>query len=164
MSALTVNLVAPMLLTQLLWPSLAAGGGAVVNIGSSGGIGDDAYGSPEYGAANAGIRRFTASLSSRTDLRVMAVVPGWIGLERAHHEWQRCLLNNSMRPDRSSHRGTSRARSPRCWPMATRAKSLTCCTQRRADIHRRRPETVNQPHAERRRSCGTASVSQADPY
>ena len=68
-------------------PQLAAVRGAVVNIGSSGGIGDDAYGSPEYGAAKAGVRRFTASLSARHDVRVMAVVPGWIGLDRAHQEW-----------------------------------------------------------------------------
>lgn len=87
MSSLTLNLVAPMLLTQLLWPSLAALDGAVVNIGSSGGVGDDAYGSPEYGTANGGIRRFTTSLASRTDVRVMAVVPGWIGLDRAREQW-----------------------------------------------------------------------------
>lgn len=49
-----MNLVAPMLLTQRVWATLAAGAGAVVNIGSSGGIGDAAYGSPEYGAAKAG--------------------------------------------------------------------------------------------------------------
>jgi len=87
LSALTLNLVAPMLLTQLLWSRLAATQGAVLNVGSSGGLGDEAYGSPEYGAAKAGLRRFTASLSSRSDVRVMSVIPGWIGLERARHEW-----------------------------------------------------------------------------
>ena len=87
MSAITLNLIAPMLLTQLLWPSLASVGGQVVKVGSSGGVEDDAYGSPEYGAAKAGIRRFTASLASRTDVRVMAVVPGWIGLDRAQEQW-----------------------------------------------------------------------------
>ena len=87
LSALTLNLVAPMLLTQLLWSRLAARSGAVVNIGSSGGTGEDAYRSPEYGAAKAGLHRFTASLGSRPDVRVMAVVPGWIGLDRAEQEW-----------------------------------------------------------------------------
>ena len=87
LSAVTLNLLAPMLLTQRLWPRLAASAGAVVTIGSSGGVGDDAYGSPEYAAAKAGVRRFTASLSARTDVRVMAVVPGWIGLDRAQREW-----------------------------------------------------------------------------
>jgi NAD(P)-dependent dehydrogenase (short-subunit alcohol dehydrogenase family) len=87
LSALTLNLTAPMLLTQLLWPVLAAAAGAVVNVGSSGGLGDEAYGSPEYGAAKAGLHRFTTSLTGRVDVRVMAVVPGWIGLERARRQW-----------------------------------------------------------------------------
>jgi NAD(P)-dependent dehydrogenase (short-subunit alcohol dehydrogenase family) len=87
LSAITLNLLAPMLLTQRLWPVLSAAGGAVVNIGSSGGLGKAPYGSPEYGAAKAGVQRFTASLGSRTDVRVMCIVPGWIGLERARHEW-----------------------------------------------------------------------------
>jgi short-subunit dehydrogenase len=86
-SAMTVNLLAPMLLTQSLWPTLASVGGAVVNVGSSGGTGDDAYASPEYGAAKAGLRRFTTSLGARSDVRVTAVVPGWIGLDRAVREW-----------------------------------------------------------------------------
>lgn len=59
----------------------------MVNIGSSGGEGDDAYGSPEYGAGKAGLRRFIASLGDRSDVRVMAIVPGWIGLDRAKAEW-----------------------------------------------------------------------------
>ena len=78
---------------------LSAGSGAVVNIGSSGGLGEAAYGSPEYGAAKAGIWRFTASLGSRTDVRVMAVVPGWIGLERAHREW------DALTPDQQQDAG-----------------------------------------------------------
>lgn len=87
LAALTLNLTAPMLLTQLLWPMLSAAAGAVVNIGSSGALGDAAYGSPEYGAAKAGLRRFTTSLAGRDDVRVMAVVPGWIGLERGRRQW-----------------------------------------------------------------------------
>jgi NAD(P)-dependent dehydrogenase (short-subunit alcohol dehydrogenase family) len=87
LSAVTLNLLAPMILLQRLYPMLSAASGAVVNIGSSGGEGDAPYGSPEYGAAKAGIRRFTASLGSRPDVRVMSVVPGWIGLDRGHREW-----------------------------------------------------------------------------
>jgi NAD(P)-dependent dehydrogenase (short-subunit alcohol dehydrogenase family) len=87
LSALTLNLTAPMLLTQLLWPALSAAAGAVVNVGSSAGLGDAAYGSPEYGAAKAGLRRFTTSLAGRADVRVTAVVPGWIGLDRARKQW-----------------------------------------------------------------------------
>ena len=96
-SAMTLNLLTPMLLTQSLWPSLARLGGAVVNVGSSGGTGDDAYGSPEYGAAKAGLRRFTTSLGARSDVRVTAVVPGWIGLDRAVREWR--ALSPSARAD-----------------------------------------------------------------
>lgn len=44
LSAITLNLIAPMLLTQLLWPFLASVGGQVVNVGSSGGVDDDGYG------------------------------------------------------------------------------------------------------------------------
>lgn len=55
LSAITLDLLAPMLLAQRLWPMLSAGSGAVVNMGSSEGVGDAAYGSPEYGAAKAGI-------------------------------------------------------------------------------------------------------------
>lgn len=87
LAALTLDLIGPMLLTQLLWSRLAAAGGAVVNIGSSAGEGDEPYGSPEYGAAKAGLRRFTSSLGDRTDVRVMAIVPGWIGLDRAHQQF-----------------------------------------------------------------------------
>ena len=97
LATLTLDLVAPMLLAQRLWPRLAAVGGggaggggvggAVVNVGSSGGAGDEPYGSPEYGAAKAGLRRFTSSLGDRADVRVMAVVPGWIGLDRAHRQF-----------------------------------------------------------------------------
>jgi short-subunit dehydrogenase len=87
-SAVTLNLLTPMLLTQALWPTLSSVGGAIVNVGSSGGSGDAAYGSPEYAASKAGVRRFTASLGDRSDVRVMAVVPDWIALERAVDEWR----------------------------------------------------------------------------
>ena len=97
MSAMTLNLVAPMALTQRLWSALAHRSGAVINIGSSGGIGDESYGSPEYGAAKAGMRRFTASLGNREDVRVMAIVPGWIGLERARAEFAQLAISEQQR-------------------------------------------------------------------
>jgi 3-oxoacyl-[acyl-carrier protein] reductase len=87
---MTLNLIAPMLLTQLaLDPMKGLGGGAVVNIASSGGMGDAVYGSPEYGAAKAGLIRFTSSVAGLEEshgVRVTCVVPGWIGLPRAHAE------------------------------------------------------------------------------
>lgn len=97
LSAMTLNLLAPMLLAQRLWDVLASRSGAVVNIGSSGGLGDDPYGSPEYAAAKAGLHRFTTSLGDRNDVRVMAVVPGWIGLERAHDEFARLSAADQQR-------------------------------------------------------------------
>lgn len=92
---LYLNLRAPMRLTQLFVEGLADRRGrrdgtpAVVNIASSAGVETGAYGSPEYAAAKAGLVRFTTSLSdpsSTAGARVMAVVPGWIGLPRAHAE------------------------------------------------------------------------------
>lgn len=87
---LDLNLRAPMLLTQaVLAPLRAAGGGAVVNVASSAGLELSPYGSPEYGAAKAGLIRFTAAvagLHASHGVRVTCVVPGWIGLGRAHAE------------------------------------------------------------------------------
>jgi NAD(P)-dependent dehydrogenase (short-subunit alcohol dehydrogenase family) len=76
---LDLNLRAPMLATQL---ALAAGTQAVVNIASSGGVGNDGHPSPEYAAAKAGLIRFTAALGGR----VNCVVPDWILTERAERE------------------------------------------------------------------------------
>ncbi|MBM2618248.1 SDR family oxidoreductase [Actinoplanes sp. LDG1-06] len=87
---LDLNLRAPMHLTQLaLKPMAALGGGAIVNIASSAGTEDAPYGSPEYGAAKAGLIRFTTSLGDPARIggtRVTCLVPNWIGLDRAHAE------------------------------------------------------------------------------
>jgi NAD(P)-dependent dehydrogenase (short-subunit alcohol dehydrogenase family) len=89
-ATLDLNLTAPMLATQLaLEPMRARGGGAVVNVASSAGLGLTPYDSPEYGAAKAGLIRFTASVAGLREemgVRVNCVVPHWIGLERAHAE------------------------------------------------------------------------------
>lgn len=90
--ALDLNLAMPMLATQLCLPMMAAsGGGAVVNVSSSGGWDSAAYGSPEYGAAKAGLVRFTTSVrdfAPRFGVRVSCVVPHWIGLDRAIQEYE----------------------------------------------------------------------------
>ncbi len=89
-AVLELNLLAPMALTGLCrGPMAASGGGAVVNVGSSAGRGSGDYGSPEYGAAKAGLARFTTSIAGwapRDGIRVNCVVPDWIGLDRAHAE------------------------------------------------------------------------------
>ena len=76
---LDLNLRAPMLATQL---ALAGGALTVVNVASTGGVGNDAHPSPEYAAAKAGLIRFTAALGGR----VNCVVPDWILTERAQQE------------------------------------------------------------------------------
>jgi NAD(P)-dependent dehydrogenase (short-subunit alcohol dehydrogenase family) len=86
-ATLDLNLRAPMLLSQLcLEPMGRLGGGAILNISSSGGVGGQAYGSPEYGATKAGLIRFTASMGDSKDARMTCIVPDWIGLDRAHAE------------------------------------------------------------------------------
>lgn len=92
---LDLNLRSPMLLTQLFLHGLDGRRGrrqpgAVVNVASSAGVERDGYGSPEYAAAKAGLVRFTTSLAepvTASRARVMAVVPGWIGLPRAQAQW-----------------------------------------------------------------------------
>jgi NAD(P)-dependent dehydrogenase (short-subunit alcohol dehydrogenase family) len=92
-ATLDLNLRAAMLATQLaLEPMRAAGGGAVVNIASTAGIASEAYASPEYGAAKAGLIRFTtalADLRERMNVRVNCVVPDWIATERGVGELAR---------------------------------------------------------------------------
>ncbi|GAB2611837.1 3-oxoacyl-ACP reductase [Paractinoplanes abujensis] len=87
---LDLNLRAPMHLTQLaLAPMARLGGGAIVNIASSAGSEETPYGSPEYGAAKAGLIRFTTALGAPDRIggtRVTCLVPNWIGLDRAHAE------------------------------------------------------------------------------
>jgi NAD(P)-dependent dehydrogenase (short-subunit alcohol dehydrogenase family) len=80
---LDLNLRAPMLATQLaLGPMRRAGGGAVVNVASSAALGDAPHQSPEYGAAKAGLIRFTTSLAEVDGVRVSCIVPDWVATER----------------------------------------------------------------------------------
>jgi NAD(P)-dependent dehydrogenase (short-subunit alcohol dehydrogenase family) len=92
-ATLELNLHAAMLATQLaLSPMRLAGGGVVVNIASTAGLGFGPYASPEYAAAKAGLIRFTSSLAGlreRMNVRVNCVVPDWIATERAREELAR---------------------------------------------------------------------------
>jgi len=92
-ATLALNLRGAMLATQLaLEPMARAGGGAVVNIASTAGLGLEPYHSPEYAAAKAGLIRFTATLAGlreRVGVRVNCVVPDWIDTERARAELAR---------------------------------------------------------------------------
>src|SRR4051812_21134901 len=82
-----LNLRSAMLATQLaLEPMRRAGGGAIVNIASTAGLGGEPYESPEYGAAKAGLIRFTSALKERGGVRVACVVPDWVRTARAEAE------------------------------------------------------------------------------
>jgi 3-oxoacyl-[acyl-carrier protein] reductase len=88
-AVLDLNLRAPLLATQLALPALAARGGVVVNVASTAGLDHTPYEWPEYGAAKAGLIRFTtamADLPSRTPVRVTCVVPDWVRTRRAEAE------------------------------------------------------------------------------
>jgi NAD(P)-dependent dehydrogenase (short-subunit alcohol dehydrogenase family) len=76
-----------MLATQLaLAPMRRAGGGAVVNVASTAGLGSEPYRSPEYGAAKAGLLRFTSARGAVDGVRVNCIVPDWVATERVTAE------------------------------------------------------------------------------
>jgi NAD(P)-dependent dehydrogenase (short-subunit alcohol dehydrogenase family) len=85
---LELNLRSAMFATQLAIDAMRDGG-VVINVGSTAGFNTGAYRSPEYGAAKAGLMRFTSALADlpeRRNVRAACVVPDWIGTERAYHE------------------------------------------------------------------------------
>jgi NAD(P)-dependent dehydrogenase (short-subunit alcohol dehydrogenase family) len=82
-ATLDLNLRGPMLATQLALEHMRrAGAGAVVNVASTAGLGLEPYQSPEYGAAKAGLIRFTTALGELEGARVNCVVPDWVATER----------------------------------------------------------------------------------
>ncbi len=80
--SLDLNLRAVMLATQLvLAPMRARGGGAIINIASTAGLGTAAHASPEYAVAKAGVVRFTTCLAPLRDtmgVRVNCICPGLV--------------------------------------------------------------------------------------
>jgi NAD(P)-dependent dehydrogenase (short-subunit alcohol dehydrogenase family) len=79
---LDLNLRAVMLATQLvLAPMRERGGGAIINIASTAGLGTAVHDSPEYAAAKAGVVRFTTCLAPLRDtmsVRVNCICPGLV--------------------------------------------------------------------------------------
>jgi NAD(P)-dependent dehydrogenase (short-subunit alcohol dehydrogenase family) len=59
------------------------GGGAIVNVSSTAGLGFGSHAAPEYAAGKAGIWRFTATLASLAEegIRVNCIVPDWVQVE-----------------------------------------------------------------------------------
>ena len=81
--SMSLNLLGPMRATQeALGPMRRAGVGAIVNIASTAGLGLAPYQSPEYGAAKAGLIRFTSTLGDLGAVRVNCLVPDWVATER----------------------------------------------------------------------------------
>jgi NAD(P)-dependent dehydrogenase (short-subunit alcohol dehydrogenase family) len=91
-ASLELNLRAPMLATQLaLAPMRSAGGGCVINVGSTAGLGYGDHVSPEYSAAKAALLRFTTTLAPLREshnVRVNCVVPDWVATERGIAEYE----------------------------------------------------------------------------
>jgi NAD(P)-dependent dehydrogenase (short-subunit alcohol dehydrogenase family) len=76
--ALDLNLRAVMLAIHFAVPALGRrGGGAIINIASTAGLGFAPYPGPEYATAKAGVMRLTASLAALADraIRVNCVCP-----------------------------------------------------------------------------------------
>jgi NAD(P)-dependent dehydrogenase (short-subunit alcohol dehydrogenase family) len=81
---LDLNLRAPMLAIHAALPALMRdGGGAVVNIASSAGVGLDAHPGPEYAAAKAALIRLTACLAPLRErmVRVNCICPHTVATE-----------------------------------------------------------------------------------
>jgi len=79
---LDLNLRAVMLATQLvLGPMAERGGGAIINIASTAGLGTTGHHAPEYAVAKAGVIRFTACLAPLREtmgVRVNCICPGLV--------------------------------------------------------------------------------------
>jgi meso-butanediol dehydrogenase/(S,S)-butanediol dehydrogenase/diacetyl reductase len=79
-SQLALNLTAPFLLTRYAMPMLRAAKGAIVNVGSIEGLGNNPR-HPAYGASKAGLHGLTRAVAVDHGLdgvRCNAVAPGWI--------------------------------------------------------------------------------------
>lgn len=96
-----VNLRGTMLAIQAAVPAMRRrGGGAIVNVASSGGIGFASYERPEYGAAKAGVVRLTASLGSlaQTDgIRVNCICPGLVDTPASRQERAKLVPDEQAR-------------------------------------------------------------------
>ena len=102
MQTLTLNLVAPLRLSQEVYPHMvAAGGGAIVHVSSIGGlVGIPGIPQASYAASKAGLSGLTVELAvqwARDSIRVNTVAPGFFRSEitdelyenERQHEWLR---------------------------------------------------------------------------
>jgi NAD(P)-dependent dehydrogenase (short-subunit alcohol dehydrogenase family) len=87
--ALELNLRAAMLAIHFAVPAMEArGGGAVVNVASTAGLGFAPHPSPEYAAGKAGLMRLTACLAPLVErgIRVNCVCPYTVGTDAVRRE------------------------------------------------------------------------------
>ena len=93
---LDLNLRAVMLATQLvLGPMRDRGGGAIVNIASTAGLGTTSHDSPEYAVAKAGLIRFTACLEPlrhTIGVRANCICPGLVDTPASRRSRARMTL------------------------------------------------------------------------
>ncbi len=88
-----VNLLGTMLITRHAVDVMKGRGGSIVNVASDSGLGFGADDEPAYGAAKAGVMRFTAALrflQERHAVRVNCIVPDWIETAQVR-DWLRRL-------------------------------------------------------------------------
>jgi NAD(P)-dependent dehydrogenase (short-subunit alcohol dehydrogenase family) len=88
-----VNLLGTMLITRHAVDVMKGRGGSIVNVASDSGLGFGADDQPAYGAAKAGVMRFTAALrflQERYGVRVNCIVPDWIETAQVR-DWLRRL-------------------------------------------------------------------------
>ena len=80
----STNLMGTLLVTRQAIEALKDRGGSIVNVAADAGLGFGATDQPAYGAAKAGILRFTAamgSLQASHGIRVNCIAPDWIATE-----------------------------------------------------------------------------------
>jgi NAD(P)-dependent dehydrogenase (short-subunit alcohol dehydrogenase family) len=100
--ALELNLGAVMLAIHGAVPLMAArGGGAVVSIGSSAGLGLGPHRSPEYAVAKAGVVRLTASLAplAARGVRVNCVCPHTVGTPEVRRRIEELVREGEELPE-----------------------------------------------------------------